>query len=308
MAIYSKAPLEALVDLINQANPNLPFKLNTTQYTFGAPVAITGANGNNTRVKITPKRNSGYVGSIDLDYRRIDLANLFRSVNVNITRYMPPVSNMFGTTALIPLISQKYGINLTVEDIVKSDSLWRADVAAGTTTNLGGYATGKSKTFTADAKSYFYTGSFPVVWNQGQQELGVDILTVTDLAGRQWPSGNDFSVDRTMQAEFLTWDVDFTENALPIFETIAATATGNILGSSYEFAQAIVAALNSGTALGVDLVSGSARSLLNARVRRVVLPSAAADDQFLTRQGFNRALVLTSISWAPGRLVMYYNV
>lgn len=300
MPIYSKTPLDALVDLINTANPNLPFKLNTADYFFGTPQALTtpDAQGRNTRVRITPRRSSKYVGSVDVDYRRLDLGLLFRGQAISITRFMPN-NAWFGNEVMLPLINEKFGINLTSNDIVLAAQLWMPGSA-----NAG---TGVSRDFVASASSYFYTGKVPVIWNQGLQELGVDVMTVTDLPGRLWPDGNDFSVDRTLQAEFLLWDKDFTENVDANIETITTAATGNMLGAGYAFAISIVNAINAGSNLNVDLVNGSARSLVNAKARRVILPSTAADDQFL-KSGFNRALVITNISWTTGRLVMYYNV
>lgn len=312
MAIYSKSPLQLLVDALNAANPQLPYPINTTDFIFGKPVAITPVGGviQNTKIKITPKRSSKYAGSLDLTYRRLDLSTLFRGLAVQIQLYRS--GSNFGTKVMLPLINEKYGFNFEDGvDIVSVDSMWSPVSGSG-----------QSKSFTAHANSLMYTGAFSVIWLNGKQELGVDVMTVSDINGRVWPV-TDFTDDRTRTAEFLFSELDFTEIATTldaIGKNVWATfANSNDPTSNTSILAAFIAANSS-----IPAVANVAANTTNYSIGSVscynidltaVTPAQLALFPFLAtpKPGFNRCLVLRNIPWAnngvtPNYAPLYYNV
>ena len=80
MAIYKGGDLDNLIDLINENNPDLPWPLDKVNFIYGKPAPIVGATDAqpNTTVRVQAKFNSTYRGSIDVAYRRVNLATLFR--------------------------------------------------------------------------------------------------------------------------------------------------------------------------------------------------------------------------------------
>jgi hypothetical protein len=103
----TKAPLEILVDLINDTNG---CALTTSDITFGPPSALLNS-ARNTSLRITATPSSVYSGSRDVTYDRIDMATIpgLRSTGFDL-----------GTARtirdLIPMINNAYLLNLQPED------------------------------------------------------------------------------------------------------------------------------------------------------------------------------------------------
>lgn len=314
MSIYSKSPLQLLVDALNAANPQLPYPINTTDFIFGKPAAITPTGGaiQNTKIKITPKRSSKYAGSLELTYRRLDLSVLFRGLTVQIQQYRG--AGLFGTKVMLPLINEKYGFNFEDGvDIQTNDSFWNPGAAAG------GGGSNTVRAFIAHANSPMYTGSFNVTWVSGKQELGVDIMTVSDIPGRVWPV-TDFSVDRTRTAEFLFSDLDITEIAATIDPITKNTWYTLAINNSTTVALAKYIAANSPFATDSTLNANSTNfgmggiDMYNMDISAIT-PAQIATFPFLAtpKPGFNRVLILRNIPWAnngatPNYAALYYNV
>ena len=208
MFYYDKTPKQMLVDLINEANPDLPFEINTTDYEFLDPVSITATpEGHNTQIRLVAKPDAPYFGNIVLTYRRLSLSNLFNGVVPIVYKWVPYSG---GTTAtnvypinlydLLPLYSKKYGLLLD-ESQINDRSL----------TNYNGTVEGSRFNITAKSTSYIYTGSVSAEWKRGEQSLE-DAITNDEIDGITYPGGNDFTdLDtRKLYLTPITFDVDFS--------------------------------------------------------------------------------------------------
>ena len=212
MAIYKGGDLDNLIDLINENNPDLPWPLDKVNFIYGKPAPIVGATDAqpNTTVRVQAKFNSTYRGSIDVAYRRVNLATLFRGIPIIIYRWW---SGYIYMRDLLPLINEKYGLNLA------------NDFGNGNSYHIS--ESGAKKALSQNDNNYFYTGSVQVQVFLDKEELGLDILRVVDINRVAWPGGNDFTRDRRGQGEFLLTHVDFTENA-----TLTVGTENNWTGTS----------------------------------------------------------------------------
>ena len=105
-----KDPSQIVVDMINADNNS---HLIAEQLRFGVPVVIEGPR--NTRILVTARPYSGMVGSVEVEYNRIDLDTI----------PLPDDPRLFYTSQttlrvsdIVPLINETYGINLTATDYV----------------------------------------------------------------------------------------------------------------------------------------------------------------------------------------------
>ena len=108
---FKKLPKQIIVDLINYDNDtNLVEEL----LTFGIPVVTEKPF--NTSLVVSSVPDSNYVGSVTVKYDRIDISTLLGSKSVNI-----PVGNATKISQLIPIINERFGINLTPDDYIERD-------------------------------------------------------------------------------------------------------------------------------------------------------------------------------------------
>lgn len=296
MAIYGKVALQLLVDQINKDNPQLPFPLNVTDYTFGVPAAVTpvAPDYRNTSITVTPKRTAPYIGAMPLTYRRLDLAKLWNGVKLEITRYINPSTTVSLYNHLLALFNEKYGTALTQDDLNEQ-----------TFFSFTGGGSGLARTVTSKGTSYFCTGSIQLTWNQGKQMIGQDVLTVTDISGRLWPNGNNFSVSRTKTAEFFLADQDFTD----IAATCAAVGTSGVIANTANW-QTIFGKIKEYTGVTFD-ITNSAGGVNGKAFRTITPPSTTYPD--ITRPGFNRCLQVDFSAAGlahgyQGMMNIYYNV
>lgn len=214
MAIYTGGDLDNLVALINESNPQLPWELDSTNFIYGPPQVIDGATDkqHNTRIRVQAKMSSPYQGSVDLTYRRIKLSTLFRGIKVEIHRWWTGTANM---KQILPLINEQFGLNL--HDDFGNGPTWTVAQA------------GQSRVLELNPLNYMYTGQVNIWMYMDKEELGLDVLKIGDIDRIQWPGGNDFSVDRRGQAQFLLTDGDFTE----YYMNHNATGSSNINGTDF---------------------------------------------------------------------------
>lgn len=303
MPLYKDTDIQNLIALINQDNPQLPFPLDEVSFIYGAPQVIaTLPNGHNTRVRVTPKGSSPYRGAVDITYRRIDLTTLFRSVKVEFTRWINNGTNMTHAM-MVPILNQLYGINLDTDKTTLNAS-WTVN-SSGSINN-----TGQVRTLSAAANNYFYVGSVSVYWHRGQQELGLDILTTTELAGATWPGGNDFVAydDRSLHGEFLLSGIDVTEHAIANNWALG-TAAGTSLTSAW---QALFNEINAITGLSLSASTYNAdtnpQGLAGYTVGRFALPHASYP--MANKPGFAGAYIIHADNHPvfKGKIILYYNV
>lgn len=299
MPLYKDTDIQNLIALVNQANPGLPLALDEVNFIYGKPQVIAPAlaNGHNTRVRITPKGSSPYRGAVDVTYRRIDLATLFRSVKVEFTRWVN--NNLYMVHAeTVPILNKLYGLNLEVAKTTLSGS-WHSS------------HTGQARNLAATVDNYFYVGTVSVYWHRGQQELGIDILTTSELNGALWPQGNDFvtTPDRAMQGEFLLAHLDFTEYAIATGWTASASGPTGINSSNHA---SLFNAINQATGLNLNGSPYNAdtnpQGMQNYNGQRIVLPNAAFP--MANKPGFAGAYVLNTDNHPTfkGKIVAYFNV
>ncbi len=214
MAIYNGSARQLLVQLINEANPTLPFEVNTVDYDFTVPAVIDPAtnNGRNTEVFLVPKTSSQYTGSIRLTYNRLDLGLLFRNVIPHVQKWVPNTGTVTATNiveqlhTLLPLYSAKYGVPLETSQIkdLNLQQRWGLD---------------PSLTFQMQAEptSLIYIGSTQTKWEIGKRTLE-SLYQNTEVEGRLYPNGNDFTdiATRKPYLSHVTFNEDFTLNPPPI--------------------------------------------------------------------------------------------
>lgn len=213
MPLYAGKDIDLLVAAINRDNPQLPWKLNATDFIYSKPVKYTVANlqDHNTQIRVTAKETSPYRGNVLLTYRRIDLAILFRSQRMELKKFI--ASNAAMTKAqYIPLLNIKYGLNLDP-----------AQVSGG---NLAGSRQTQTVTLTMVDTAYQFTGAINLVWAQDLEELGLDVMTQGELPGAVWPNGvGVFDPGQTysLRHEFLPLYRDYTQESIdkvwPIINT-----------------------------------------------------------------------------------------
>lgn len=202
MSIYSGSDIQNLIAQINKDNPQLPWALNEADFIYGKPQVVPSpVNRKNTTITVTAKGSSKYRGSLVVTYERLDLANLFRSLTVQFTRWLNDGVSMTQEQS-IAIINQMYGTNFQL---------------TGFTAPAWHYTqNGVVRNLVALPTNWMYIGTVPVTWYRGLQELGLDVMTVSELDGAKWPGGNDFSVDsdRSLRGELLLAGIDLTEFAI----------------------------------------------------------------------------------------------
>lgn len=103
---FSLAPAQILVDQINDDNSS---SFTTALFNFGVPAADGGAK--NTKIVLTAAGGSGYSGTRDIYYNRVDLATVPGNRGTTFQ-----VGDAETLAELIPEINTLYGINLTAAD------------------------------------------------------------------------------------------------------------------------------------------------------------------------------------------------
>jgi len=208
MFYYNKSPKQMVVDLINQANPELPFQINAVDYEFLDPVNITEtAEGHNTRIRLYTYPSAPYMGNIELTYRRLDLGRLFWGVIPRVQKWIPhnrsdgDNSNQVITLyELLPLLSKQYGLLL-------DDS----QVSNVSFTAYSGVHENQRRNMSARNDSLIYRGTVSVNWMRGLQGVD-DVLTEEEIVGITYPGGSDFTdaEARPLYLTPITHDHDFT--------------------------------------------------------------------------------------------------
>lgn len=290
MTLFNGTGSTLVQELITNSNPDLTIPITSNDFIYGLPQAIVPDSfGRDTAIRVTAKNSSLYASSQLFKYRRIDLTSLTRNIVIIIEKYI--VNRLMTASEFLPLVNSKYGLNLTVDDVSMPSFNPGANVPMGTIT---------PKTITALPTSLIYTGSLTVNWKQSIQEIGVDLLTVTDLNGETWPLGNDFvtTPDRSQYGQWLFWDQHFTQDAATIGRTFGGTNNswiGTIPNGNgwYTYVSSLLAPYS--------YLTGKA-----AKTTIVTLPST--DYPELNRPGFNKVGLIKFTDTTIGNIPLYYNV
>lgn len=116
---FSKAAKDIVVDLIN--HDNVDANLTPELLDFGLPTLATGETPPaNTDLEVTAAEGSGYVGSVVVQYNRLQLQDFVGARGIDGGLRLP-VGDATRFAALIPEINVALGINLTEDDYVDGD-------------------------------------------------------------------------------------------------------------------------------------------------------------------------------------------
>lgn len=136
MALYDKVGKELLLELIRKDNV-LPVALTATNCEFYNPKVVVG--NPNSSIECWAHYTKGFRGRVELRYTRLDLATLFRNLNIRPGKYNPTrIADFFAD------LQRKTGLPFNATEIV--DGAFNAQTA----TKL---------TLTAQPKSTFYVGT-----------------------------------------------------------------------------------------------------------------------------------------------------
>lgn len=106
---FTKSDVQILIDQINEDNTSA---LTTALVSFGA-VAIDGGGIRNSNITATAAGGSGYTGSVQFKYNRVDLASVPGSRSTTFQ-----VGNSVNLSDLIDEVNVAYQLNLTAADFI----------------------------------------------------------------------------------------------------------------------------------------------------------------------------------------------
>lgn len=166
---FTQLPLDIMCALINATNAT---SLTKNDITFGA-ISVQASGNKNTGVTITAKAGSGYTGTRDLTYDRVDLATIPGTRSNEFA-----LGSATKAIDLIPAINAAYQLNLQPEDY-ENDDLPTFD----------GVDPQEKKPFTLRAKagSYIFRGSVNLLIDGNDVDLA-QLITVTELDGLTYPA------------------------------------------------------------------------------------------------------------------------
>ncbi|MNQ00181.1 hypothetical protein D3C85_128240 [compost metagenome] len=318
MAIITKTAKAMLIDLINEGNPQLPFPITEVDFEFGVPEVIAVLpNGHNTKIRVSSKPSSPYVGNVVLTYRRLTLSYIFRNMVPEVEQWFTNSKVLNGTEVttlynLLPQYSAKYGIVLEQSQF--------NDFSLNTYNGVRG----DLFSLTAKATSWAYIGSVSFKWTNGEQTLQ-SLLPVDTIVGRLYPGGNNFA-EGNVRKKFVTqtlFDADFTTDKVTLEHSyISGYPFGYINSSIHPILNALKNLINAKlTAKGADYqfnfnqtgsttnyktIPFNLEGLLPVRVN---LPNAnypEANSEF-----YNRMVTFDlpdDCEWGTGRVYLHYNV
>lgn len=306
MPLYNK-PSKALVyDLINAANPTLPTPLTAANMSLSDVKAATVSGRPDLNTAITASSIGGdYIGRKTLNYRRLDLATMFRGQILQINRYSPTQSGagsvVFTLYNLLPIINAQYGLNLTTDDV--ND----LNILRGNTQENGFYTA--TVNITTKTASLGWVGTVALKWKSAPQDLA-SMITVTDLNARLFPGGNDFTTPgRRPVMNNLMYGIDWS----PLLSTTPYSGYPNVMvqnAATTAFLNAVFNQCN--TAFGTAFPQQSPwTAAMFVGVEVVVLPSAKYPEA--NSKYYNRLLTWDTpdalvATYGNGRNYIHFNV
>lgn len=155
-----------LLALINEENSTT---LTESDVTFGLPSAHGGANPGDTDVVVSAAANSGYTGTVTVNYNRLDLAgfSIYGAAEV----FVPEGATV---ADIVAAFNALYEANLGVDDYDEAASAPVPD------------DDGENFTLVADANSLAYSGQIVIVVRLATVALS-SVITTTNLDGLEFP-------------------------------------------------------------------------------------------------------------------------
>jgi len=304
MPLYAKPSKELVIDLINEANPQLPFPLTKDTVSVALPVKLPDTPGKiqNASVDVVPRAPSGYTNKMTLQYRRINLASLFRGVEVRVDVYTSRGTGIapIRLSDILSALNKKYGLSLAYEDI---QDAWFPTANA----NAVPGKRSSRQVLRMHPQSYAYVGEVTVLWVQGLQNVA-DMVKQTSLDGRLYPGGNVFDETHKYVANLDTFSLDMTEHSA----AMNALQAGSVIGSGNTTVlanqQAVIDLINQLTGKTFLRDVAGEYGLATCTVQRYTLPAVAVPE---ANASFNRLVTFTfptAHPWGVGKLYLHYNV
>lgn len=160
---FTKSDVQILLDQINEDNTS---SLTPALVTFGA--VATDAGVRNSKITVTSQAGSGYTGSVEVFYNRVDLATV---PGARSTTFQ--VGDATNLSDLIDEINTAYQLNLTANDFV--------DVAIPAFPGEEPHET-QTINLTAKATSLIFRGELVLTVNANDIPLS-SVVTTTTLNG-----------------------------------------------------------------------------------------------------------------------------
>lgn len=209
-----------VLDLINEANVDADLEL--SKVTLGTPATNDGedAADRNTKLTVTARKNSGYVGAQDVTYGRLDGQPLFR----NVTAYLD-VKEPKSTTDLLATLNTQYGLSITEDDIDATVIPDGVNVAPTNPEDPDPAPVDHEIVFKSECLAFI--GKIPVKIGakpQVGERLSL-VITNTQLDGLKYPSD---ASETKGQAYIYSYGVDCT----PIAAFLKVQATGTLADDS----------------------------------------------------------------------------
>jgi hypothetical protein len=303
--LYNKPPKESVLELIREANPNLPLPLTADGITFGVPKTIPLISGSNvnTEIVLSARGVSGYVKKTTVKYRRLSLDTLFRGLSAEVHKYTAkgPYEYPFDMYGLLKEVNTRFGLNITQDDVQNSWFPWQNDrYYPDKRTCLG--------VMSSKPTSLLWTGQVTLRWVSDRQSIA-DMILKVELPGRNLPGGKSVpSAKYTLDCA--TYDADFGEFTKNMEHPY-------ITGFDFGNANLQVRAIHDEVLSAINLVTGqvykydpppAAFGLGGIVPVRYSLPNAAIPEA--NSKDFNRVVVFNypvNGAWGVGRLLLHYN-
>lgn len=155
-----------LLALINEQNST---SLTASDITFGNPSVHSGANPGDTDVVVSSAPNSGYTGTVTVNYNRLDLAGF--SIYGDAEVFVPEGATV---ADIVAAFNALYDANLDISDYDEAASAPVPD------------DDGENFTLVADANSLAYKGQIVIVVRLATVALST-VITTTNLDGLEFP-------------------------------------------------------------------------------------------------------------------------
>lgn len=193
--------MDLLFDLIKEANPGIEFPFTPSTMKVSIPVsqAIPPGGIVDSNVIISPRTNDHWFGSVKVQYRRIKIANFFKSMAPVPVNFYSPLT-MVTPATFVAKINEQYGTSFVVADFSPGYNSYQP----GTVMEMG-----------IDSASLCYSPTDSLtrirfVWRNRKPLLN-EVTVNGVLTGRLFPNGNDFvTPGRKPQGEYLAYGIDFT--------------------------------------------------------------------------------------------------
>jgi hypothetical protein len=293
---YQSTQYNTFMALVQASNPGLNIApLSQAQLRALVPTTVTADSfGRDTSVRLMVRPgNSSYYGSQAVTYRRINVTNYFRNLNVTLSDYLTGTGNMTGAQLAVAL-NNKYGTSF---DTGGADFPSSLSAVSGT-----------KYTQALQSTSICYEGSLTFTWTRGKQFISA-LVTNPVLVGRQYPTSN-VEPPAKPQGDFLTYNLDNSSIKTSIAAiTSGSTVTAAQLGTAGSIYASVLSYLQKARPdLNLTAAdSGTTGGLGNLVWTRYTLPSASLPGANSNK--FTACMVITAVagSWFQGSLYLHYN-